>query len=201
MLSTADSEQYGDDSYPAAGVTLFAGTFVRHPLTLAATAAVLKHLKAAGPSLQERLSERTARLVDDLNAVFERRGVPAGIHHFGSIRCVRRSDLHAIPGTGQRNGSGGANPPTNALPQAGRGSQSPARTRAHAAKRASDFRADRSRNKDDGDLAGCPSSSGNRPTSNFFDLGGHSLMAMRLMIKVASTFGVKIRPESQFHWS
>jgi acyl carrier protein len=72
---------------------------------------------------------------------------------------------------------------------------------APAAKRASDFRADRSRNKDDGDLAGCPSSLGNRPTSNFFDLGGHSLMAMRLMIKVASTFGVKIRPESQFHWS
>ena len=77
--------QYGDDSYPAAGVTFFAGTFVRHPLTLAATAAVLKHLKAAGPSLQERLSERTGRLVDDLNAVFERHGVPAGIHHFGSI--------------------------------------------------------------------------------------------------------------------
>ena len=77
--------QYGDDSYPAAGVTFFAGTFVRHPLTLAATAAVLKHLKAAGPSLQERLSERTGRLVDDLSAVFERHGVPAGIHHFGSI--------------------------------------------------------------------------------------------------------------------
>ncbi|MGH6812120.1 MAG: amino acid adenylation domain-containing protein [Methylocella sp.] len=77
--------QYGDDSYPAAGVTFFAGTFVRHPLTLAATAAVLKHLKAAGPSLQERLSERTGHLVDDLNAGFERHGVPAEIHHFGSI--------------------------------------------------------------------------------------------------------------------
>ncbi|MGH6824035.1 MAG: aminotransferase class III-fold pyridoxal phosphate-dependent enzyme, partial [Methylocella sp.] len=77
--------QYGDDSYPAAGVTFFAGTFVRHPLTLAATAAVLKHLKAAGPSLQQRLSERNGRLVDDLNAVFERHGVPADIHHFSSI--------------------------------------------------------------------------------------------------------------------
>ena len=56
--------QYGDDSYPAAGVTFFAGTFVRHPLALAATAAVLKHLKEAGPALQEGLSERTGRLVD-----------------------------------------------------------------------------------------------------------------------------------------
>ncbi len=77
--------QYGDDSYPAAGVTFFAGTFVRHPLTLAATAAVLKHLKAAGPSLQENLSERTGELVDELNTVFERHGVPAEIHCFGSI--------------------------------------------------------------------------------------------------------------------
>jgi thioesterase domain-containing protein/acyl carrier protein len=36
------------------------------------------------------------------------------------------------------------------------------------------------------------------PTSNFFDLGGHSLMAMRLMIKVASTFGVKINVMTLF---
>ena len=77
--------QYGDDSYPAAGVTFFAGTFVRHPLALAATAAVLQHLKAAGPSLQENLSERTGELVDDLNAVFERHDVPTEIHCFGSI--------------------------------------------------------------------------------------------------------------------
>jgi acyl carrier protein len=36
------------------------------------------------------------------------------------------------------------------------------------------------------------------PTSNFFDLGGHSLMAMRLMIKIASTFGVKINVMTLF---
>lgn len=77
--------QYGDESYPAAGVTFFAGTFVRHPLALAATAAVLKHLKEAGPALQEKLSERTSRLVDDLNSVFERHGIPTEIHNFGSI--------------------------------------------------------------------------------------------------------------------
>ncbi len=77
--------QYGDDSYPAAGVTFFAGTFVRHPLALAATAAVLKHLKAAGLGLQESLSERTSRLVDEINTVFERHGVPTEIDHFGSL--------------------------------------------------------------------------------------------------------------------
>jgi thioesterase domain-containing protein/acyl carrier protein len=36
------------------------------------------------------------------------------------------------------------------------------------------------------------------PTSNFFDLGGHSLMAMRLMTKVASTLGVKINVMTLF---
>jgi thioesterase domain-containing protein/acyl carrier protein len=36
------------------------------------------------------------------------------------------------------------------------------------------------------------------PTSNFFALGGHSLMAMRLMTKVASTFGVKVNVMTLF---
>ncbi len=33
--------QYGDDSIPEAGVTFFAGTFVRHPVAMAAALAVL----------------------------------------------------------------------------------------------------------------------------------------------------------------
>ena len=41
--------QYGDDSIPEADVTWFAGTFVRHPLALAAARAVLQHLREAGP--------------------------------------------------------------------------------------------------------------------------------------------------------
>src|SRR5262249_40871898 len=44
---------YGDASYPEVGVTFFAGTFVRHPLVLAALLAVLEHMKARGPALQE----------------------------------------------------------------------------------------------------------------------------------------------------
>ena len=53
-------------------MTFFAGTFVRHPLTLAAVKAVLRHLKREGPALQERLTKRTAELVARINAVFER---------------------------------------------------------------------------------------------------------------------------------
>jgi amino acid adenylation domain-containing protein len=77
--------QYGDDSYPEVGVTFFAGTFVRHPLALAATKAVLQHFKEQGPALQERLNERTAQLVRTLNETVERHGLPTRIESFGSF--------------------------------------------------------------------------------------------------------------------
>ena len=77
--------RYGDASAPEAAVTVFAGTFVRHPLALAAAWAVLKHLKAEGPELQVRLGERTARLVGRLNAFLEARGLRCRIEHCGSM--------------------------------------------------------------------------------------------------------------------
>lgn len=77
--------QFGDDSYPTAGVTFFAGTFVRHPLTLAAAKAVLEHLKEQGPELQRKLGERTSGLVGRLNGILNKYGVPAHIESFASI--------------------------------------------------------------------------------------------------------------------
>ncbi len=76
---------YGDDSFPEVGVTFFAGTFVRHPLALAATLAVLTHLKEQGPSLQAGLQDRTAVLVKELNQFFERNQVPTRIETFSSM--------------------------------------------------------------------------------------------------------------------
>jgi amino acid adenylation domain-containing protein len=77
--------QYGDDSYPSVGVTFFAGTFVRHPLTMAAVKAVLQYFQAEGPALQQRLSERTAGMVKRLNDLLERNHVPTHIENFASI--------------------------------------------------------------------------------------------------------------------
>ena len=76
--------QFGDDSGPEVGVTFFAGTFVRHPLALAAAKAVLTHLKAAGPRLQSDLNAKTAVLAERLDAFFQQRGVPSQIRHFAS---------------------------------------------------------------------------------------------------------------------
>ena len=77
--------QFGDDSFPSVGVTFFAGTFVRHPLAMAACAAVLKHLKEQGPALQRNLTERTAGLVRRLNTLLERNQVPTRIENFASV--------------------------------------------------------------------------------------------------------------------
>jgi amino acid adenylation domain-containing protein len=75
---------YGDDSYPETGMTFFAGTFVRHPLALAAALAVLRHMKESGTALQEDLTRKTEALVQELNAIFLRHGVPSEIRTCGS---------------------------------------------------------------------------------------------------------------------
>ncbi len=77
--------EFGDDSYPEVGVTYFAGTFVRHPLALAAAKASLVHLKEQGPELQRRLNERTTGFVSDLRALFDRKGAQIRIEQFGSL--------------------------------------------------------------------------------------------------------------------
>jgi amino acid adenylation domain-containing protein len=77
--------QFGDDSVPEVGVTFFAGTFVRHPLALAAVKAVLEELKRQGPELQERLTRRTEQMVARINAVLERYGIPTRINSSYSV--------------------------------------------------------------------------------------------------------------------
>ena len=76
---------YGDASYPEVGVTFFAGTFVRHPLAMAAARAVLRHLKSEGPGLQETLANRTTALVGRINALFERYHLPSRAENCASI--------------------------------------------------------------------------------------------------------------------
>ena len=76
--------RFGDDSFPETGVTFFAGTFVRHPLALAAAKAVLCHLKEQGLQLQENLTAKTVKLVGRLNEILARSGISTRIETFGS---------------------------------------------------------------------------------------------------------------------
>jgi len=77
--------QFGDDSTPPVGVTYFAGTFVRHPLALAAAQAVLKHLKEKGPMLQRELNEKTAHFVSGLNQIARELNAPITVKTFASL--------------------------------------------------------------------------------------------------------------------
>jgi len=77
--------RYGDDSYPAAGQTFFAGTFCKHPAALAAACAVLRHLGERGPTLYDALHARAGRLVAALRAVLAEERVPMRIVHCASI--------------------------------------------------------------------------------------------------------------------
>ncbi|MBL0126794.1 MAG: amino acid adenylation domain-containing protein [Flavobacteriales bacterium] len=76
--------QFGDDSVPPSGVTYFAGTFVRHPLTMAAAKAALLHMKEVGPVLQERLNDMTSDMVKCVNGLFDKYQLPYRWVNFGS---------------------------------------------------------------------------------------------------------------------
>jgi glutamate-1-semialdehyde aminotransferase len=88
--------QYGDDSVPSVGVTYFAGTFVRHPLALAAVKASLEHLRAQGGQLQEQLNVTTAAMADELCAFCREVGAPIEIRHFGSLWRVAWLEDHPL---------------------------------------------------------------------------------------------------------
>ncbi len=77
--------QFGDDSTPTVGVTYFAGTFVRHPLALAAAHAVLNHLTHEGPELQASLNAKVTAMAEELNAFCVSVGAPVHIVHFSSV--------------------------------------------------------------------------------------------------------------------
>jgi iturin family lipopeptide synthetase A len=77
--------RFGDTSGPGAETTFFAGTFCKHPLTMAAARAVLTRIKEEGPSLQERITRMATTLVERLNHYFESDQVPIKMKMFSSM--------------------------------------------------------------------------------------------------------------------
>lgn len=77
--------QFGDDSAPEVGVTYLAGTFVRHPLTMAASKALLTLIKEAGQELYDTVNARADRMASELNSYFKERGTPYKMANFGSL--------------------------------------------------------------------------------------------------------------------
>jgi glutamate-1-semialdehyde aminotransferase len=76
---------FGDASFPEVGVTFFAGTFVRHPITIAAARAVLEHLKREGPALQQRVTALTEDAASQVRDLIERYQAPLHLAQFSSM--------------------------------------------------------------------------------------------------------------------
>jgi iturin family lipopeptide synthetase A len=76
---------FGDASYPEQEMTFFAGTFSKHPLTMAAAQAVLLKLKQEGGEILDSLNQKTKYLADELNSFFTSSGLDLRVHHFASL--------------------------------------------------------------------------------------------------------------------
>ncbi|PTL81635.1 aminotransferase class III-fold pyridoxal phosphate-dependent enzyme [Vitiosangium sp. GDMCC 1.1324] len=77
--------QYGDASFPSTPTIFFAGTFSKHPLAMAASVAVLEHIKAADDQLYRSMNERTERFCAQLNAALEAEGADVKVEWFSSL--------------------------------------------------------------------------------------------------------------------
>ncbi|HEY0964060.1 MAG TPA: amino acid adenylation domain-containing protein [Pseudomonadales bacterium] len=75
--------RYGDSSAPLADSIATGGTHNKHPVALAAAAAVLDHIER-NPQLFDDVRMRMHRLADRVNVWFERNAVPLRLTYFGT---------------------------------------------------------------------------------------------------------------------
>ena len=76
---------FSDDSHPNSPTTFVAGTFCHHPLTMAASKAVLKFLWSNGDRLQNELSNKTEQLIRSINEFCKNQHLPVRLSNFGSL--------------------------------------------------------------------------------------------------------------------
>jgi glutamate-1-semialdehyde aminotransferase len=88
--------RFGDASVPTVGVTYFAGTFVRHPLALAAAHAVLTHLAKEGADLQACLNAKVTAMAEEMNAFCASVGAPVKVVHFASVWKTTFTEDHPL---------------------------------------------------------------------------------------------------------
>lgn len=91
FMDTFDGGQwaYGDDSFPSAPVTFFAGTFVRHPLAMAGVRAMLRHLAAQPAFFWRAMDARGDRLAGTLDRWFRDNDMPFEMPNCGSLMYLR----------------------------------------------------------------------------------------------------------------
>lgn len=99
-MDTFDGGQwaYGDDSFPEAPVTFFAGTFVRHPLAMAAVRAMLTYMKAQPDYFWRSISAKGDKLAGTLHRWFEDNDMPFELPNCGSMMYLRAGEEQRFGG-------------------------------------------------------------------------------------------------------
>ncbi len=88
---------YGDESGPAKEMTFFAGTFCKHPASMAAAYAILTHIRDQGAEPYLALRERSQRFADRLNQFFIEERIPFEANCFGPMfRLEARGRYHLM---------------------------------------------------------------------------------------------------------
>lgn len=87
--------KFGDLSYPPSEMVFFAGTFCKHPLSMAAANAVIKKIIQEGAALQDGANRRTAGMASAINTRFDGMGVPLQLTHFGSLFGVTSTGAYS----------------------------------------------------------------------------------------------------------
>jgi glutamate-1-semialdehyde aminotransferase len=77
--------RFGDASKPETDVVFCAGTYFKHPLSMAAAKAVLAEIKQTGTKHQDTASAQTEKMCSALNKWFDENKVPVNIKYFGSM--------------------------------------------------------------------------------------------------------------------
>lgn len=80
--------QFGDNSIPEVGVTFFAGTFVRHPISLAAAKAVMLQIRSRGKTMYDELEQKTATMVQQARQIVEELNCEVKFEYFASLFYV-----------------------------------------------------------------------------------------------------------------
>ncbi|RKN07607.1 type I polyketide synthase [Streptomyces radicis] len=75
----------GDVGFPQRPSMVFAGTFSKHPLTMAVAQRMIWHLKKESPRLQNSLTDRTADVARRINAHAAAHGYPLEVEYFSSL--------------------------------------------------------------------------------------------------------------------
>ena len=70
-------------------MTYFAGTFVRHPVTMAAAKRILTYIRDEKDTIYARINGLTDRLAREVNQIFTELQAPLFFAHFGSLFKVQ----------------------------------------------------------------------------------------------------------------